>query len=214
MATKVKLPPLPWSSLPFNSLQWQDWFKDIRKLLAVDGLPWTTINFNDSNLTDIVTRNHNDLQNIQGGQVGQRNHLNDVQLALVASPQSANKVLAGPASGGAAVPTYRSLVPLDIPFGNLYDYQTPATGFSYTIPNTVTHSILNPAGTLATGTITMPASPVDGQINTVATSQTITALTVNPNTGQSIMNAPTTLSAGTGFQYIYRSADTTWYRLY
>jgi hypothetical protein len=223
MATRVKLPPLPWAQLSFDSVQWQDWFKLLRKLVVEDGYPWLALNFTGSNLTDIVTRNHDDLQNISGGTIGEYNHLTDIQQALVASPQTANRVLAGPSSGSPAVPVYRTLVTADIPFGHLYDYQTPATGFSYTIPAGVTHSVLNPSGTLASGTITMPASPTDGQINTVSTTQVITALTVNPNTGQSITNAPTTLQlnantpgniSGFGFQYIYRAANTTWYRLY
>ena len=43
-----------------------------------------------------------------------------------------------------------------------YDYQAPATGFSYTFAAGTQTLILNPAGTLAAGTITMPAAPADG----------------------------------------------------
>lgn len=98
-----------------------------------------------------------------------------------------------------------------------YSYQTPATGFSITIGASIRTLILDPAGTLATGTITMPASPVDGQEIRIASSQTITALTVSPNAGQSIKNAPTALTVSTtgpqGYEFIYRSSNTTWYRL-
>ena len=94
-----------------------------------------------------------------------------------------------------------------------YSYQTPITGFSITLGNTTTHTILDPAGALASGTIVMPASPSDGLIVTVSTTQTITTLTVSPNTGQTVKNAPTTMPAGFVFSYIYRSANTTWYRL-
>ena len=44
-----------------------------------------------------------------------------------------------------------------------YDYTTPATGFSYTIPNNIQVAIIAPSGTLATGTITMPSAPNHGQ---------------------------------------------------
>ena len=98
-----------------------------------------------------------------------------------------------------------------------YSYQTPTTGFSITIGADVTTLILDPAGTLATGTIIMPAAPRNGRIINLSSSQTITALTVSPNTGQSIKNAPTSLTvsttSGQGYQYIYRAANTTWYRL-
>jgi len=92
--------------------------------------------------------------------------------------------------------------------------QVPSTGFSITIGNNVSTQILNPAGTLATGTLTMPAAPADGQQVFVCSSQVITALTVSPNTGQTIINAPTSIALGSGFGYIYDLASTTWFRLY
>lgn len=93
-----------------------------------------------------------------------------------------------------------------------YDYQVLTTGFSYTFASGITTLLAQPAGTLATGTITMPASPADGMVITFNSTQIITALTVNANTGQSIVNAVTTLAAGGGAKYIYRLANTTWYR--
>lgn len=92
--------------------------------------------------------------------------------------------------------------------------QTPTTGFSITFSNNITTLILTPAGTLATGTITLPATPVDGQNVRFTTSQIITALTVSPNSGQSLVGAPTTLAVGQGAAFIYHLATTTWYRLY
>lgn len=96
-----------------------------------------------------------------------------------------------------------------------YSFQTPTTGFSITIAGTTSTLILDPAGTLATGTITMPATAgiADGQVVVVSTSQTITALTTSANTAQSIKNAPTTLTAGGAFAYMWRLANTTWYRV-
>jgi hypothetical protein len=95
-----------------------------------------------------------------------------------------------------------------------FSYQTPATGFSITIGAGVKTLILDPAGTLATGTITMPASPINGQEIRFSSSQIITGLTVSANSGQTISNAPTTITAGMGFGYIYRTTSTNWYRLY
>lgn len=92
-----------------------------------------------------------------------------------------------------------------------YDYQTPTTGFSYTLTSPVT--VFVPAGTLATGTVTMPASPADGMRVRIAATQIITALTLSANTGQSILNGLTALTAGGFAEYIYRSANTTWYRI-
>lgn len=92
-----------------------------------------------------------------------------------------------------------------------FDYQQPATGFDYTVPNDKGTVILDPAGVLATGSITMQENPSNGDVVRVSTSQAITALTVAANVGQSIKNAPTTLAAGGKFAYVYRAANSTWY---
>jgi len=92
-----------------------------------------------------------------------------------------------------------------------YDYQTPTTGFTYTF---TTYNVLFavPAGTLATGTVTMSATPVDGTTITITTTQQITALTINANTGQSIIGGGAVqMNANTSRQYMYRAANTTWY---
>jgi hypothetical protein len=93
-----------------------------------------------------------------------------------------------------------------------YDFQALATGFTYTFAAGTQTLVINPAGTLATGTITMPAAPADGMVITFSSSQIITALTVSANSGQSIVSAVTTLAAGGGAKYIYCLANTTWYR--
>jgi len=94
-----------------------------------------------------------------------------------------------------------------------YDYTTPSTGFNYTIPANVTVAIIQPAGTLATGTVKMPASAINGMTITVSCTQIITALTLSANTGQSIVNPVTTLASGGTSSYIYRASNTTWYKV-
>jgi hypothetical protein len=92
-----------------------------------------------------------------------------------------------------------------------YDYQVLTTAFSYTFAAGTQILVINPAGTLATGTITMPAAPADGMTITFSSTRTITALTVNANTGQSIVSAPTVLPANQVGAYVYRLSNTTWY---
>jgi len=89
----------------------------------------------------------------------------------------------------------------------------PLTGFNNTITNTTIYYIVEPAGTLATGTIKMPATPVDEQVVTIASTQVITALTHSPNTGQTLKGALTTIAVNGNASWIYRSANTTWYRV-
>lgn len=92
--------------------------------------------------------------------------------------------------------------------------QSPTTGFSITIANGTMTLMLTPAGTLAAGTITMPSAPADRQVVRLSSSQSITALTIAPNAGQSILNAPSSISPGVGLSWVYNLATTTWVRLY
>jgi hypothetical protein len=93
-----------------------------------------------------------------------------------------------------------------------YDYQAPTTGFSYTFAAGTQVLVLNPAGTLATGTITMPAAPVDGMTITFSSSQQITALTMAGN-GATLVGAVNSLGAEQAVSYVYRATGTTWYPL-
>lgn len=93
-----------------------------------------------------------------------------------------------------------------------YQKVVPLTAFTLTFGDNQSIMALNPAGTLATGTITLPANPVDGQRALIFSSQTQTALTLNANTGQSINNAVTALTANVAVEYIYSASNTTWDR--
>lgn len=90
-----------------------------------------------------------------------------------------------------------------------YDYLVPTTGFSYTF-STYNTLILNPAGVLATGAITMPASPSDGMVVTFSSTQTISALTIAGN-GATLNNALSGIVAGQSASYVYRAASTAWF---
>lgn len=91
-----------------------------------------------------------------------------------------------------------------------FGYATPATGNTVTIANTVYHQIIDPAGTLATLTVNMPATPTNGQYEDVRFSQIITALTVSGN-GNSIVGNPTSAAVGSQFSCFFRTTNTTWY---
>ena len=96
---------------------------------------------------------------------------------------------------------------------SVYSAQTPTTGFSITIPAATGQLILTPAGTLATGTITMPAAPADGDVVGVASTQIVTTLTVQANSGQTLNGTITTIAANGFARWMYRSSTTTWYRV-
>lgn len=92
-------------------------------------------------------------------------------------------------------------------------FRTVVTTFSETFAATQDIMILFAAGTLAAGTVIMPAAPFDGTVVRITAGMTVTALTVSPNTGQSIVGAPTTILVTTPYGFVYRSANTTWYRI-
>lgn len=92
-----------------------------------------------------------------------------------------------------------------------YVYSQPVAAATVTMAANERRAILDPAGTLATLTITLPPNPVDGQLAGASTTQIITALTINGAGGASTAALPTTLAAGASFTALYRAANTTWY---
>jgi len=84
----------------------------------------------------------------------------------------------------------------------------PTSGDTITA-NTANHVWLsiNPAGTLAALTITMPTSPKDGDVVSVYTSQKLSAITYS---GGTVMGSVTTMSAATAISYTYFSTLGVW----
>lgn len=68
--------------------------------------------------------------------------------------------------------------------------------------------IIDPAGTLATLTIVLPASPINGQDFVIASSQIVTTLTV---TG-TIVGTLTALAVAGFARFIYSSTASKWFR--
>lgn len=79
MAANNQLPPIPNNPIT-DVFVWRDWFYQVSQVLTQQAsLAWTSINFTGSNLRDIVTRQHNALQDIQGGVASQYYHLSLAQ---------------------------------------------------------------------------------------------------------------------------------------
>jgi hypothetical protein len=98
---------------------------------------------------------------------------------------------------------------------NLY---VPATGFNQTVPTPVAQQqwmLLQPAGTLATGTITFPLNTgvPDGTEVLITSTQTITALTLAANGASNIFGAVTTIAAGGFVRYRFYQPTNSWYRI-
>ena len=100
---------------------------------------------------------------------------------------------------------------------NVYN---PTTGFSIAVPSTSAEQqwmILQPAGTLATGTITLPLSTsvLDGAEVLLTTTQTITAFALSLNGASQAYGivSPGTFNAQDFFRLRYVRATNSWYRI-
>jgi hypothetical protein len=101
----------------------------------------------------------------------------------------------------------------------LYSYQVPLTGFSIAVPNFTSLLYLQPAGTLATGTVTMMPNPSDGQRFCFQSTQINTAITFTLASGQNwggtiSPNPPTAYgTANTRLCWFWNAAQSTWFRI-
>ena len=94
----------------------------------------------------------------------------------------------------------------------------PTTGFNITVPTPVSNDqwmLLQPAGTLASGTITLPLNTgvPDGTSVLITSTQEITSLTISLNGATAIFGAVTALAAGSAFAIRYYQATNSWYAL-
>jgi hypothetical protein len=104
--------------------------------------------------------------------------------------------------------------------GSTLTRQIITSGSSGTVTGSNYIVTIDPAATLASYVLTMPASPTDLQTvevdfgGTLTNGTIVTALTISPNSGQTILDntPPTTATADNTLLYRYRASNTTWYR--
>jgi hypothetical protein len=94
----------------------------------------------------------------------------------------------------------------------------PGSGFNITVPTPVSNDqwmLLQPAGTLATGTITLPlnTSVPDGTSVLITTTQEITSLTIALNNASAIYGGVTSLAAGTATALRFYQPTNSWYQI-
>ena len=98
---------------------------------------------------------------------------------------------------------------------NLY---VPGSGFNITVPTPVSEQqwmLLQPAGTLATGTITLPLNTgvPDGTTVLITSTQSITSLTIALNGASAIYGAVTSLTAGSATAIRFYQPTNSWYQI-
>jgi hypothetical protein len=95
---------------------------------------------------------------------------------------------------------------------------TPGTGFNIAVPTPVAQQqwmLIQPAATLATGTVTLPLNTQtpDGTEILITTTQQITAFTLALNGATAGYGDPTTLAAEDFFRVRFYQATNSWYRI-
>ena len=98
---------------------------------------------------------------------------------------------------------------------NLY---VPGNGFNITVPTPVSNDqwmLLQPAGTLAAGTITLPLNTgvPDGTTVLITTTQEITSLTIALNGASALFGGVTYLAAGTATAIRFYQPTNSWYQI-
>jgi hypothetical protein len=97
---------------------------------------------------------------------------------------------------------------------NLY---VPTTGFNIAVPTPVGTQwiLLQPAGTLATGTITLPLNTItpDGATVLITTTQQITALTISLNGATAVFGVGSSLAAGAATAIRFYQPTNSWYQI-
>lgn len=95
---------------------------------------------------------------------------------------------------------------------------TPGTGFNVAVPTPVAAQqwmLIQPAGTLALGTITLPLNTQtpDGTEVLVTTTQQVTGFTLALNGATAAYGAPSTLAAEDFFRMRFVQSTNSWYRI-
>lgn len=141
-----------------------------------------------------------------------------------------NTVPAGPAMSGletfpADTNASGGIQAVKVPFTMVglgpYVYNAPVTTASITIAATTRRLIIDPAGTIAALTVVFPAATTltDGQLFGMCSTQIVSTLTITAGSGTTVLNPPTAMVVPvvTGNascpEWIYRTANTSWYRV-
>lgn len=92
-------------------------------------------------------------------------------------------------------------------------YSNPsATGFSVSVDVANSWLILDPTAGFAAGTITLPTATTGGEV-LVNCTQSVTALTISAQAGDSVVGGPTTIAANGYFRLRYYASQSRWYRV-
>jgi len=204
MTVRIAPPPINTE----DKAVWNTWYLRVKDAINQLGLSflWTNIDFSGSNLDDIVTRNHNDLLNFQGGTAGQYYHVTSTQATAIAA-FNATQWTDLTDSGGTTLHTHTH---------NSNTSMQGGTANEYYHLTSAQHADLTDGGTtsLHKHTITGSASLSFGSVAANGTAdQTITV--TGATAGQSVMlGPPAAIESGFTWSGFVSAADTVTVRVH
>lgn len=88
------IPPSP-VGVPMGSSTWNQWLETVRQIInsGAAGVLWANINFAGSNITDLASRAHNNLQSMQGGAAGEYYHLTAAEYSRIPTSDQQGRFL-------------------------------------------------------------------------------------------------------------------------
>lgn len=86
------------------------------------------------------------------------------------------------------------------------------SGSTVTLSGTRSFTAITQTQTSTNMTITLPASPVNGQIAKVSFTNIVTTLTVNAPGGATVVSAPAAAVVSGAYGWIYQTSNTSWYQ--
>lgn len=99
-----------------------------------------------------------------------------------------------------------------------YYLATSATIGTITTTANTGMTVIDYSGTITSVTVVLPPTPIDGQRYYLTSTRTISTLTINAASGDSLANGanPSVLTVSTtvpfGYAWVYQTANRTWYR--
>ena len=141
------------------------------------------------------TIQHSALGGIQGGTTGEYYHLTSARYSVLTGVTAANTVLAGPASGGSVISTFRSLVVADLPSVII---SGGPTGGAATVP-VITYNAEGLLTAVSTATVTpasIGAQTANANLTSIAGLANAAGWLHNDGAGAFVYSTPTAAQVG------------------
>lgn len=200
------LPPPPVNDQP-GSFTWLEWYRQLRNYVSTSGsVPWYIINFAGSNITDIASRDHGNLQGLQGGAAGARYHLSQTEYNRMS-----NYIDVQTTTSGIVLPTTPTVIKPATTVGSngiTYDSSTGIYTFTYggTYSLTIT---LNAIASAANTTIYFYAEENTGSGWVIKRYSALSRLLATTTEEQSLFSASVHFDVGAQTRHIIWASSNT-----